>query len=215
MKRCQLLFTPSDEAYDNLKKMKPRGEIFHTAGNTVVDALLNISNKLPPPPLNNFGLATCHRYETITNKQRLSQVLELINQASKTMPIIFVTHKPTINHIKKFGLSGMLSKDIKVLDMQGYASFQSLVHHANLVMTDGGSIQEECAYLNKPCLIIRNHTERSDGVGKNAVLWKFDSNISAHFLSNIDDYTSEEAPDWPSPSAEIIDILANKLLCLV
>jgi UDP-N-acetylglucosamine 2-epimerase (non-hydrolysing) len=211
MKNCDFLFAPSEQAYKNLIQMKVKGEIHHVDGNTVVDSLRLVADNLPPPPLNKFALTTCHRYETITNKARLTKVVELLNEVSKQTPVIFVVHKPTINQIKKFNLLDTISSNIKLMDMQNYASFQSLVFHSDFVITDGGSIQEECAYLDKPCLIIRNHTERNDGIGKNATLWKFDVGISGQFLRGVSHQQDNNQCDWPSPSEEIINVLGGKL----
>ena len=94
-----------------------------------------------------------------------------------------------------------------MLDMQDYMNFTALLRSAKIVLADGGSIQEECAYLNKPCLILRKKTERPDGLGKNAMLWGFKDSAVDEFLAKVDALASAGPHDWPHPSVEIVDAL--------
>jgi len=209
MRRSQLLFVPSEEAFENLRNMNIRGQILRTGGNTVADALLLTENmpvsvRIPEKP---FVLATCHRLETIAKKHRLGKVVALLNRVAEQMPLIFVRHKPTKRYLRQFGLEDRLNSGIVCMEMLDYGDFAALLKNARCVLTDGGSIQEECAYLNKPCLIIRNTTERSDGVGKNATLWAFDRRIGEKFLSEAGSYSPNDSTCLPRPSAQIADAL--------
>lgn len=209
MKRCDILFAPSEEAQNNLEKMKVRGKVVRVNGNTVIDSLRLMENvnptiDIPPEP---FALATCHRFETIIRRKKLGQIVTLLNRISKQIKVVFVLHKPTRKYLRRFGLENKISSKIDVLDMQDYMNFTMLMKSAKMVFADGGSIQEECAYLNKPCLILRNKTERSDGLGKNAVLWGFDDSVADEFLLNVESLAGEGTEQLPSPSAEIVDAL--------
>lgn len=212
MKRCDILFAPSDEAFDNLRNMNVRGQVFKVDGNTVVDAL-RLSEKAPTTvgiPDEPFALATCHRLETIAHRKRLQRIIELINRLSDQMKVIFIMHKPTGKYLRRFDLLDRISTKISVLDMQDYMDFISLVRAAKMVLTDGGSIQEECAYLNKPCLILRKKTERPDGLGKNAILWNFDDSVLNEFVEKSESLPPADLSGYPRPSAEIIDTLLKQ-----
>ncbi|MCK5472655.1 MAG: UDP-N-acetylglucosamine 2-epimerase, partial [Planctomycetes bacterium] len=101
-----------------------------------------------------------------------------------------------------------LNKNIDMLDMLDYVDFTALLKSAKMVLADGGSIQEECAYLNKPCLILRKKTERPDGLGKNAMLWGFDDSVLDVFLAKAESPGQTTSPsEWPSPSEQIARIL--------
>jgi len=211
MKRCDILFAPSDEAFGNLNAMNVRGRVFKVDGNTVVDAL-RLSQKVPATvniPAEPFALATCHRLETITRRKRLKKVVSLLNHLSKQIKIVFVIHEPTQKYLERFSLAEELSPEVVLLNMQNYTNFTALLRSAKMVLTDGGSIQEECAYLNKPCLILRKKTERPDGLGKNAMLWGFDDSIVDEFLSKAKSLTLKDPNEWPSPSAKIVDSLVG------
>ena len=209
MRHSDLLFTPSDQAYENLSKMGVRGRIVRIDGNTVADSIRMVANAerrtgLPETP---YALATCHRLETLTSKERLTRVVELFNRTSKQMRLVFVMHGPTRKALERYDLIDKLSDDIHTLGMLDYGQFLDLMMGANLVLTDGGSIQEECAYLDKPCLILRRSTERSDGIGKNAVLWGFDETISSRFMKNQKARTVIDFKSLPRPSQQIVDAL--------
>ena len=209
MKRCDVLFAPSEEARNNLESMKVRGRVIKVDGNTVVDALRLMEEtaatiEIPQQP---FALVTCHRLETITRKKRLQHVVALLNRFAEQIEVLFVIHTPTLKYLKKFHLKEQISPKVRVLGMQNYLNFSSLLRSAKLVLTDGGSIQEECAYLNKPCLILRNKTERPDGLGQNAMLWGFEDSVMEGFLSQADSAASAKPREWPRPSAMIVDAL--------
>jgi len=209
MKRSDLLFAPSDEASANLRRMGLSEKAIKVSGNTIVDALRLIDNdrvsiKIPDKP---FALATCHRLETIARKDRLKKVIKLLNRAAQKMPILFVMHQPTRMYLERFGLAESLHSNIRKINMLDYDEFAALEKEASIILTDGGSIQEECSYLNKPCLILRNATERSDGLGRNAVLWNFDENVADSFLSQQNHTNLTNLDKLPKPSAEIVDAL--------
>jgi len=211
MKRCDILFAPSEEARSNLEAMKVRGSVVNVDGNTVVDALRLMEGtaatiEIPKQP---FALATCHRLETITRAKRLQQVVSLLNRFAERMQVLFVIHAPTLKYLKKFGLKEKISPKVRILEMQTYLNFAALLKSAKLVLTDGGSIQEECAYLNKPCLILRTRTERRDGLGRNAMIWGFEDRAVDEFLSQAESAASSETGQWPRPSQQIVNILVE------
>jgi UDP-N-acetylglucosamine 2-epimerase (non-hydrolysing) len=86
--------------------------------------------------------------------------------------------------------------------------FVNLVRGARLLMTDGGSIQEEAFYLGVPCLLLRRATEREEGLGENVVLSRLDPTTVEEFLRNIDRYRRpENFVDADSPSRALADSL--------
>lgn len=208
MKRCDVLFAPSQEAVQNLCKLRIAGEIVPVDGNTVVDALRLVENakvtvKIPSEP---YALAACHRLETITNRHRLEKIVDLLNRVSCEMKVMFVTHKPTQQYLEKFDLKKKISSGVDILGMQDYMNFTALMRNAKIVLADGGSIQEECGYLDKPCLILRHKTERPDGLGRNAMLWEFKKDVLENFLAKVNNIKLFEEK-WPQPSKHIVDNL--------
>lgn len=212
MKRADVLFAPSSEAETNLRAMRLNGQIVRVDGNTVADALRWIrttasgSGKIPETP---FALATCHRLETIANRRRLRQVVDLLNRVADTIQLVFVVHGPTRHYLRRSGLEQLLNPAIQVEDLLGYGEFIALLGVAQFVLSDGGSIQEECAYLDKPCLILRNKTERNDGLDRNAVLWRFNDQVTDDFLLRVVKINKVEERQLPQPSVQITEHLAS------
>ena len=211
MKRCDILFAPSEGARSNLEAMKVRGSVVQVDGNTVVDALrlmegTDATIEIPERP---FALAACHRLETITRQKRLQQVVSLLNRIAERMQVLFVVHAPTLKYLKKFRLREQINPNIRILPMQNYLNFVALLKSAQLVLADGGSIQEECAYLKKPCLVLRKRTERPDGLGENAMIWGFEDGAVDEFLSLAESVASADAYEWPNPSKQIVKVLVE------
>jgi len=211
MKRADLLFAPSAEAETNLRAMRLPGQIIRVAGNTVADALrwMGSTARSRIAPTTPFALATCHRLETLTSRRRLSRVVDLLNRVAATWPLVFVVHGPTRRYLRQFGLEARLNPAMIVKDLLDYGEFIALLSAAQFVLSDGGSIQEECAYLDKPCLILRNQTERNDGLDRHALLWRFDDQIAEHFLRNVVQRASLTPQEWPQPSAQMVESLAS------
>jgi len=210
MRFSKILFAPSRDAFENLKKLNVRGAKIFVEGNTVIDAIRYIKKNEPQKHnKEKYAVATCHRLETISDRARLSEVVDLLNQVAKKMLVVFVVHKPTIKYLKKFELNEKLHENIMIKSMLDYPEFLNLVTSSEMVLTDGGSIQEECAFLNKKCLIIRNKTERKDGIGINAMLWGFDKHITEKFI-NWKTIADKQEGSSISPSKKIVDCLIRK-----
>jgi UDP-N-acetylglucosamine 2-epimerase len=210
-KRAHLLFAPSDQAAEQLARRKLPGRIVRVSGNTVADALRLMEHaptsvRIPDDP---FALAACHRFETLMNKGRLRRVVALVNRVAAEMEVLFVMHGPTRTALERAGLSETLLPSVTQTDLLDYPDFVALLRSARLVLSDGGSIQEECAYLNRPLLILRDATERPDGLGDNAALWAFDDETAERFLQRAMERPPLEPPELPRPSAEIVQALLD------
>ena len=86
-----------------------------------------------------------------------------------------------------------------------------LLDGAAFVITDGGSNQEELAYMGKPCLIMRDRTERTDGLGENARLYGGDLQAVDDFVQMYDRYRREPVSPVQSPAERIAKELQLRL----
>ena len=212
MKHADLLFAPSANSERNLTAMRLKGKVVRVEGNTVADSLAWIRSKgllFRDKMTDQFAVATCHRIETIANRHRLRQVIDLLNLVSETMRTVFVIHEPTRAALARFDLFQEMSPRITLNELMEYSDFIPMLMASQIVLTDGGSIQEECAYLGKPCLILRNQTERSDGLGETATLWGFDRGVAKSFLRKFTGATFSPTVALPQPSAQIVDHLVS------
>lgn len=204
MKMSQILFAPSEEAEENLRAMKLKGEIVRVSGNTVIEALgdekAGAGTARP--------VVTIHRVENLHRSSRLRKLLETVRDISREREILFVLHPPTEEAIAKNDLGHMLEqRSIETVSLLPHNEFVAHLREAPFVITDGGSIQEECALIGVPTLLWREHTERSDGIGDNVVLSRFDDQIISSFLSDTERFRKDEAVLTLRPSAQIVDRL--------
>jgi len=210
-----LLFAPSQWAFDNLVKMGLKKRAILISSNTSIESTLYSINETTALELGleKFALVTIHRMENIFSRKKLEFIIAIIAKISQKLPVVFVQHSPTINQLKSFKLEDSLNKlnNIHFLKILSHRHFIHLLNDCEFVITDGGSIQEESYYLDKPCLLLRNRTERMDGLGENVLLSEFSPKRVNYFLERYQTFKRKASLDIKSkPSEEIVQYLMEK-----
>ena len=194
-----------------------KGRCVHTKGNTIVDAIrlaMKLNHKNVSDQAYNlepFAVVTLHRFETISNIRGLNKIIDLVDRVTKVMKVKFILHPPTREALKKSGLYSKLeqNKKLELLPRMRFIEFNSLILRAAFLITDGGSNQEETAFLGLPCLLFREETERQDGLDENVVLSNLDANIIDKFVDNYKKYKRPIQEHKVSPTGIIIQDLEN------
>ena len=206
-------FAPDEWSLSNLEKYK--GVKVNTKGNSLYDAL-QLIKQFPAPadidiPDYKYAVVSLHRFENLYKRDHLENIVELLEQVASKIPLLFILHKPTLNKLNETGLIKRLqdNKQIDCRPRYDYLRFISLVNKSEFVITDGGSNQEECSYLGKPCLLFRNATERQEGLDSNAVLSEFATDKIHSFVDNYEQYKKSETILENTPSSIIIEHLIN------
>jgi len=159
-----LLWTPSEDADDNLKREGVAAERIVRIGNVMIDAYEMLAPRIGAAQsfarfgLNcrEYGVVTLHRPSNVDDPGRLAQLMEQLGAASRQIPLVFPVHPRTSGRmIGKGEYTGII-----LTDPLPYIDFMSLVKNAALVITDSGGIQEETSYMGVPCLTVRTTTER-------------------------------------------------------
>lgn len=208
-KLTDFFYCPGEWAAENVRSYK--GEVINTGENTLYDAL-RLSASFAEPvdrPLTPFAIATLHRYENIFKREQLTRLVEIIEKISTRIKVLFIMHPPTKKNLVKHGFYERLAGNtmIEMRPRYDYFHFISLLKKAEFVISDGGSNQEECFYLGKPCLLLRYATERQEGLGKNVVLSRFDDDLIGGFVENYKQYDTEPYNITTGPSKLIVDNL--------
>lgn len=160
-----LFFVTEKSGVDNLiKEGKQAGQI-HLVGNLMVDSLLyQLENMDGPAPDNEPAdhiVVTLHRPGNVDHKSRLKDLLEVLQNISKHIPVYFPIHPRTKYRIENFKFGNLLDlNNIHLLPPLGYRDFLKLWKNASLVITDSGGLQEETTCLGVPCFTLRQNTER-------------------------------------------------------
>ncbi len=174
---ADLHFAPTETAAAALRAENVTAEQIHVTGNTVIDALLATKSRIDENPSLAAGLdplverfagkrivaVTSHRRENFGDGMRA--IAEAI-AAIATRPdvaVIFPVHpNPQVRSAME-PLLGALS-NVALIDPLDYPHFVRLLAEADLVLTDSGGVQEEAPSLGKPVLVMRETTERPEGI---------------------------------------------------
>jgi len=171
-----LHFAPAQRAADNLACEGVRGDI-HITGNTGIDALLTIAATLPPPTPSDTILVTCHRRENFgAPLLRISAALRGL-AIRHSFKMILPTHpNPNVGTVIKRELGDVPS--IALIPPLSYPDMITAIRAAPFVISDSGGLQEECATLGIPLLLMREETERQELVeSRNVVLVGSDTDL--------------------------------------
>ncbi len=170
-------FTTTEQAGQNLKNSGVCAEQIFLVGNTMIDTLRTQESRFIKPAFwDNYRLEygkylvlTLHRPSNVDHKDQLSSLVEVMENNTEGLPVIFPVHPRTKAKLESFGIS---INNIKLVDAMGYLEFNYLVKHAKGVITDSGGITEETTVMGIPCMTLRTSTERPETctIGTNELL---------------------------------------------
>ncbi len=109
-----------------------------------------------------YGFVTLHRPSNVDDPATLRRVLELLNELTAKVPLVFAMHPRTRAAADRIAANGLLTGNPRLICLgpQPYLDTLSLVSAAKVVITDSGGLQEETSVLGVPCLTMRDNTER-------------------------------------------------------
>ena len=172
-------FAPTEKAADNLIKERiPEDRIIIT-GNTVIDALLEVVNRphsfsLPELEKIDFErgpviLLTAHRRENWGKP--LEGICKGVRKLVENIPdlqVVYPLHaNPKLQEIVRPRLGD--HPRVHLVDALDYTDFCHVMSRSSLILTDSGGLQEEAPALNKPVLVMREKTERPEGLSAGTV----------------------------------------------
>ena len=184
---ADLHFPPTEGARDNLLREGIAASTVHVTGNTAIDALLwtvarlDGGNQCLPALVGRpfdtgdldgkrLVLVTAHRRENYdVGIQEICRALLKVATLPSAEIVLPVHYNPNIRRTILSLLGG--KENIHLVEPLDYLSFAGLLSRAFIVMTDSGGVQEEAPSLGKPVLVMRDTTERPEGIAAgNAVL---------------------------------------------
>lgn len=168
---------PTDTAAAALRRENVDPAAIHVTGNTVIDALHWITARIRREPAMADGLAalerrfagrriigvTSHRRENLGEGMRA--IAHAVRQlaARPDVAVIFPVHlNPRVREVMDAELAGL--DNVALIEPLDYPHFARLIDICHLMLTDSGGVQEEAPALGKPVLVMRETTERPEGV---------------------------------------------------
>mgnify|MGYP006128027965 CR=1 FL=1 len=177
-------FAPTESSRENLLRENIDGASISVTGNTVIDALFLVREKLQNGDgikdhlLDQFKfldfdkkliLVTGHRRESFgSGFERICGALKSVSQNNPDVQIIYPVHlNPNVQEPVNRVLKGL--KNIFLVEPLEYLPFVYLMDRSYIILTDSGGIQEEAPSLGKPVLVMRDTTERPEAVASGTV----------------------------------------------
>jgi UDP-N-acetylglucosamine 2-epimerase (non-hydrolysing) len=219
-------FAPTETSKENLlKEGKDKKKIYIT-GNTAIDALqTTVTNDYTHPIFDWVGddrliLLTAHRRENLGEPMyHIFRAVKRIVEEFKDIKVVYPIHlNPKVREIANDVLKG--EKRVKMIEPLEVIDFHNFLNKAYIVLTDSGGIQEEAPSLGKPVLVLRDTTERPEGIEAGTLkLTGTDEDViynkTKELLSNTKTYQSMSKANNPygngTASKQIVKIIKQKL----
>ncbi|MCY7377323.1 MAG: UDP-N-acetylglucosamine 2-epimerase (non-hydrolyzing) [Pyrinomonadaceae bacterium] len=166
-----ILLPYTERSKENLVAEGIERERIFVTGNPIKEVLDIFSDRIDnSPALEKFAvrefdyfLVTLHRSENVDKVERLKKILEAFERVVEKFDkkMLVSVHPRTAEKLEKFGLKTTSDK-IKLLEPLGFFDFVKLEKNALAVLTDSGTVQEECAIFGVPNITLRDVTERPE-----------------------------------------------------
>jgi UDP-N-acetylglucosamine 2-epimerase (non-hydrolysing) len=168
-----LLFAPTPIAVENLENEGIGRDRIQLVGNTIEDVVrqnidqaraLALLNDQPVHLKPVYAVLTLHRAENTASSERLGEILTSVFESTARLglQLLFSVHPRTKILIEQMELE--IPAHVKMLEPLGYFEFLALLDGARLIATDSGGLQEEACLLGRPCITLRENTERPETV---------------------------------------------------
>jgi len=169
---ADLHFCPTETSKANLLREGVSESSIHVTQNTVIDALLHVAGQTIPRPKALRGVNFNNRIFTVTMHRRenqgrpfeeISAILKKIVAEFPDVEVVFPVHlSPAVRRTVWPLLEGQ--DRIHLIEPLDYIEFTHLLKESFLILTDSGGIQEEAPSLGKPVIVLRETTERPEGI---------------------------------------------------
>lgn len=212
-----IFFVTEESGVANLlQEGKPLSKICHV-GHVMIDNLFHQLNALDKidgkvfatcpfkQKFRDYAFLTLHRPSNVDNRPIFSEIVSALNEISEKRPIFFPVHPRTRKNIEAMDIR--LSENIIMLPPLSFTESLFIWKDAQVVLTDSGGLQEETTALKKPCVTIRNNTERpvTVQIGSNVLAGIRKMDILRAYGESIEKAKTARVPDlWDGRASERI-----------
>ncbi|WP_035318625.1 non-hydrolyzing UDP-N-acetylglucosamine 2-epimerase [Brevibacillus laterosporus] len=167
---ADLHFSPTEGSADNLRRENKQEQAIYITGNTAIDALqTTVKSDYQHPVLEKVAgkkmvLMTAHRRENLGDPMRriFRAVRKLVDEHEEIAVVYPVHLNPAVQEVAQEFLGN--HDRIHLIDPLDAFDFHNFARHAHLILTDSGGVQEEAPSLGVPVLVLRDTTERPEGI---------------------------------------------------
>jgi UDP-N-acetylglucosamine 2-epimerase (non-hydrolysing) len=219
---CSTILLPyTRRSKENLLIEGIANEAIYVTGNPIYEVIQHFSEKIESSRVlstlklqpGKYFLVTAHREENVDNKLRLRNIFSALERICNEyhLPIVCSIHPRTRDKLTKYGISP--NSDGIILSLPfGFFDFISLEKNALCVITDSGTVQEECCILGKSNITIRDVTERPETIecGSNML-----TGTSPDLILNAIKITLARKQDWEPPPEYLEKNVSSKVVKIV
>lgn len=213
-----VLMPYTERSRQNLLREGIPGERIYVTGNPILEVIQHydsqISRSTILPDLGvtqgRYFLVTMHRAENVDHPVRLRELTAALGQIQKAydLPVIVSTHPRTRNRMKEMGL-GTEHREIRFLEPFGFFDFITLERNAFCVLSDSGTVQEECALFGVPNVTLRDVTERPETLecGSNIL-----SGADSATITRCVQVVLSQKPSWRAPQEYLEENVSSRVV---
>jgi len=217
---CSAVLMPyTERSKDNLVREGIERDRIFVIGNPIREVLLRHEQRIAGSDvLARLGLSrgqyvavTMHRAENVDDRARLASLVQGLDEVARSlgMPVVVSVHPRTRERLREFGL---MPERLTLLDPLGFVDFVRLERDARLVISDSGTVQEECAIFGVPNVTIRDVTERPETIecGSNIL-----SGSEPADLLRAVGVALQGGSDWTAPREYLVDNVSRTVARIV
>jgi UDP-N-acetylglucosamine 2-epimerase (non-hydrolysing) len=216
-----VLLPYTHKSKENLLAEGIPGESIHVIGNPIYEVIRYYTKQIESSRIlaqlklkpQQYFLVTAHRAENVDDKERLNNLLTALNTINKKydLPVICSLHPRTKSKMAQFRLK-VSNKGIRLLEPFGFFDFLSLEKQARCVITDSGTVQEECCILKVPNITIRDVTERPETLecGSNML-----TGVSPEMIMKALEIVLAKKPEWEPPAEYLAKNVSSRVVKIV
>ena len=217
-----ILLPYSNRSCENLLSEGISRNRIYVTGNPIYEVIksnlkkISLSRILKQFKLKNssYFLLTLHRQENVDDPGQLLKFITLLKVIIKKFNnknIIWPIHPRTKNLLGRLKIN--LDKKIILSKPLNFFDFVKLEENSFCVLTDSGTVQEECAILKAPCVVLRNTTERQETLETGAVLINYDNETT--IFKNIQISIKDKKIDDSIPAEYLVKNVSDRVLNII
>lgn len=205
-----VLMPYTERSRQNLLREGIPSQRVYVTGNPILEVITHYEEKIQASDVHKrlkispkeYFLVTLHRAENVDIEKRLHQFVKAFDQIERKyqMPVIISTHPRTWNKMQEFGVD-VKNQRIQFMDPFGFFDFVQLERNAFCMLSDSGTVQEECSIFKVPNVTLRDVTERPETIecGSNIL-----SGADLETILNCVNIVVTHPPDWNPPMEYLV-----------
>lgn len=219
---CSDVFMPyTERSRTNLLREGIFGDRIYVVGNPIHEVIARFDHEIGASRIlgelgleaGQYILVTMHRAENVDVESRLTSILEALNalQQAHGMPVIVSTHPHTRDRMERLRV-GASAEGVRFLEPFGFFDFVALEKASRCILTDSGTVQEECAILGKPSVTLRDVTERPETVecGSNIL-----SGVQPESILRCVEVALSRVGSWKAPPEYLVENVSDTVVNIV